>query len=64
MKQMTAVVENGQIVLPEAMPLPNGSIVQISWDEQMTATPLEKEPWTEEDLQADLDWANGKRFSA
>lgn len=64
MKHMNAIVENGQIVLPEAVPLPDGSTVKIVWDEQTSLAPLEKEPWTEEDLQADLDWANGKRFPA
>lgn len=63
MKQITAVVEDGQIKVSEAVPLPNGSIVHIVWDETTTTVPLEKEPWTEEDLQADLAWANGKRFS-
>lgn len=64
MKQVTAIVEKGQIKLPETVFLPEGSVVQIIWDEENTSSPLESEPWTEEELKADLAWATGKRFSA
>ena len=64
MKQITATVEHGQIKLPESVRLPDGTTVQIAWDEDLPLPPLEPEPLTEEDVQVDLAWATGKRFPA
>jgi hypothetical protein len=62
MKQVTAIVEKGQIRLPETVSLPDGSLVRVVWDEEDPQTPFESEPWTEEELQKELAWATGKRF--
>ena len=62
-KQITAIIEHGQVRLPEALHLPDGSVVQVVWSEDDDLPPLEREPWTEEELQADLAWANGRRFA-
>lgn len=64
MGKITAVVQEGQIVLPERLPLPDGTVVRIVWEEEDAPTPFEPEPLTEEDVQADLEWARGNRFMA
>ncbi len=63
MKEVIAVVEAGQVVLPKTVTIPDGTTLRLMWEEQDLLAPYEAEPWTEEDLQADLEWANGKRFT-
>jgi hypothetical protein len=63
-KEVIATVENGQVKLPPSVRLPEGIRVRVAWEEEEAAAlpPLEDEPWTEEELKADLQWATGKRF--
>ena len=65
MKESIGVVENGQVKLPPAVHLPDGLAVRIVWDEQgeSAAKPYDRKGLTEEDVNAELQWATGKRFS-
>lgn len=65
MKEVIGVVENGQVKLPSAVHLPDGLTVRVVWDEQgeSTAKPYDRKSLTEEDVNAELQWATGKRFS-
>jgi hypothetical protein len=65
MKEVIGVVENGQIVLPPVVHLPDGLKVRIIWDElnEPVPTPYDREALTEEDLATELQWATGTRFS-
>lgn len=64
MEEVTAVVADGQIKLPEGLKLPDGLIVRIVWDldDLPPQQPYDREMLTEEDVRADLQWATGKRF--
>ncbi len=62
MKELTAVVEHGQITLPPSVSWPDGSVVRIIWDEQSPSVPLEAEGWTADEVQADLRAATGRLF--
>lgn len=62
MPTVTAIVQEGKTILPERLPLPDGTIVSVRWEEEAPSAPLEKEPWTEEEVRADLEWAQGNRF--
>lgn len=63
-KEVIGIVENGQIKLPPIVHLPDGFIVRVIWDEQNepTVKPYDRESLTEEDVNAELQWATGKRF--
>ena len=65
MKEVVGIVENGQVRLPVEMHLPDGLTVRVVWDEQdeSTAKPYDRESLTEEDVNTELQWATGKRFS-
>ena len=65
MKEIIGVVDNGQIILPPIMHLPDGLRVRVIWDDlNESASPLyDREKLTEEDLAAELQWATGTRFS-
>jgi len=65
MKEVIAVVENGQIRLPPAIQLREGQEVRILWEEgeEPTPRPYDREEWTEADLQAELRAATGRRFT-
>ena len=66
MKEIIGVVEKGMVKLPSAVHLPDGFAVKIVWDEQNETAkqPYDRERLTEEDLNADLQWVTGKRFSS
>lgn len=66
MKEVTGIVENGRIKLPPAVHLPDGLTVRVVWDEQdeIKVEPYDRESLTEEDVDVELRWATGKRFSA
>jgi hypothetical protein len=63
--EITATVENGRIILPDTVRLPDGTRVKITWDQDTGSTvgPYEREPLTAEDIEADLRWATGRRFA-
>ena len=62
MKEATAVVEDGRIVVPTALKLPNGTRVRLSWDEDANhLAPLEDEEWTLEELRLEIDALNRSR---
>ena len=65
MKEIIGVVEKGMVKLPPAVHLPDGLTVRVVWDEQSetVAKPYDRNRLTEEDVDADLQWATGKRFS-
>jgi len=65
MKEVTGIVEKGRIKLPPVVHLPDGLTVKVVWDEQdePAAKPYDREGLTEEDLNAELQWATGKRYS-
>jgi len=65
MKEVVGVVENGRIKLPPVVHLPDGLAVRVVWDEQdePATKPYDREGLTEEDVNAELQWATGKRFS-
>ncbi|MFT5368992.1 MAG: hypothetical protein ACI8V2_003966 [Candidatus Latescibacterota bacterium] len=65
MKEITGVVEKCLVKLPPAVHLPDGLTVKVVWDEQSEkmVKPYDRELLTDEDLDADLQWATGKRFS-
>jgi hypothetical protein len=62
MKELTAVVEHGQITLPPSVSWPDGSVVHVIWDEQWPPPSLEAEAWTADEVQADLQAATGRLF--
>jgi hypothetical protein len=66
MKEVTGIVENGQVKLPPVVHLPDGLTVRVVWDEQdeTSVKPYDRESLSEEDVNAELQWATGKRFSA
>ncbi len=59
MNQVVARVENGVIRLPEDLRVPDGTEVQVIWDEEipLLKPPLEDEPWTEEEMRRELEAA-------
>jgi hypothetical protein len=63
-KEAIGVVENGRVIPPPEVRLPEGARVRLTWEEPEAVhpEPLEREPLTEEDIRADLEWATGKRF--
>ena len=65
MKEIIGVVENGQIVLPPIVHLPDGLRVRVIWDDlnEPASAPYDREKLTEEDLADELRWATGTRFS-
>lgn len=60
--ELEGVVREGKVILPEKMVLPDGTRVRVIWQDGETVRPYDREPVAENDVQADLDWANGKRF--
>jgi predicted DNA-binding antitoxin AbrB/MazE fold protein len=61
MREVTGIVENGRIKLPESVHLPDGARVRVILEEP--TAPFEKEPLDDAEVEADLAWADGKRFS-
>ncbi len=53
------VVERGGIKLPPNIQLPEGTQVRISWEEAESSSvmPYDRQPLTEDDVRADIDWA-------
>jgi hypothetical protein len=64
MEEIIAVVENGQIKLPPEVHLPDGLTVRVIWAKENASKsgPYDREPLTEEDIEADLRMATGKLF--
>ena len=61
MRETTGIVENGTVKLPSSVQLPEGLAVKIVWDEQ--SPPYDRDELTEEDINKELQWATGQRFS-
>lgn len=62
MKEVTGIVENGQIRLPPSVRLPEHLEVRVVWDEaDEQPQPYDREMLTEADVRADLAWATGQR---
>ncbi len=64
MKEVIAIVEKGQIHLPETVSIPDGTAIRLMWEEQSAPAPYEAEPLTDEDVRVDLEWAKKYRFPA
>jgi hypothetical protein len=63
MNETTGIVHGQKVDLPKEVNLPDGTKVRVLWDqESVKPVPLEREPLTEEDVRADIEWATGKRF--
>jgi len=62
-EEVVGVVENGRVTLPPGVRLPEGAEVRITWEESDHERPaVERQPLTEDDVLADIEWATGKRF--
>ncbi len=61
MRETTGVVKNGTVKLPPSVQLPEGLAVKIVWDDE--SPPYDREELTGEDINKELQWATGKRFS-
>ena len=59
MKKATGLVEGGRIIFPGTVRLPEGAQVLVEWDEEHPehGPPLEREPWTAEEIQREIEWA-------
>lgn len=65
MKEFTAIVIHGQVLLPPSVKIPDGTAVRVLWSEGEESTrPYDREVLEAEDVEADLTWATGKRFSS
>ena len=69
MNRTVGRVEHGRIVLPPEVRLPEGMRVLVEWavddlSETAPAPPLEREPWTEEDVQQEMEWARNWRWTS
>jgi len=62
-EEITAVVENGTIKLPPDVHLPDGLKVRVLWEKpDGEATQYDREMLTDDDVQAEIQWATGRRF--
>ncbi len=61
MREITGTIENGTVKLPSSVQLPEGLAVKIVWDDE--APPYDREELTGEDINKELEWVTGKRFS-
>ena len=61
MKEAQGIVEKGSVKVPPSVRLPEGATVRILWEEEQEFRPLEPEPLSEEEVEADVRWATGKR---
>jgi hypothetical protein len=65
MSRVKGVVQDGQIRLVESIPLPEGAEVFVEWaDTPPSPEPLEREPWTEEDVRQEIEWARTWRWKS
>jgi hypothetical protein len=64
MAEIVTIVKNGRIELPSDLRLPDGTEVRLVWNDSASKLPpYDREELSEEDVRADLRWANGKRFT-
>ena len=59
------IVNNGQVILPDKLRLPNGTKVRIVQEESNDPEYqfYDRQELSEQDIKADLAWATGRRFS-
>jgi hypothetical protein len=64
MSKTTGIVEGGMVRLPEHVKLPEGARVDVVWDDAVLkyGPPLEREPWTEEDVRHEIEWARSWKW--
>ena len=61
--EVAGVIENGKVVLPASVTLPEGTRVRVVVDDtQLRASPLERDALTWDDVEADLRMAEQLRF--
>lgn len=61
--EVAGVIENGKVVLPASVTLPEGTKVRVVVDDtQLRSVPLEREALTGDDVEADLRIAKQLRF--
>ncbi len=61
-REVTGVVENGRVTLPESVHLPDGARVRVILEEPPLQLPFDREALDEAEVEADLAWADGKHF--
>lgn len=59
MARAIGIVRDGRVDLPHDAHFPDGARVIVEWDEAstVTAAPLEREAWTEEEVQKEIERA-------
>jgi hypothetical protein len=64
MSRATGIVEDGKITLPPEVRLPEGAEVLIEWNEESLdwGPPLEREPWTEEEMRKEIERARSEKW--
>lgn len=63
-REVTGVVRDGRIELPRADRPPEGAAVRVLWDDAaLTDAPYEREALTDDDVQADIEWARKRPFA-
>lgn len=62
--EVTGVVKDGKIVLPDSIKLPEGTEVRIDLDRAVAKVlePLERDPLSREEILHDLAWAHTDPF--
>ena len=62
--EVLGTVKDGKVVVASSVALPEGAVVRVVWDTDTYARPqVERQPLTKEAVDADIAWANGKRFT-
>lgn len=62
MPTVTATVQEGKTILPQRLPLPDGTIVFVQWEEDSPSAFYEAQPLTAEDVRVDMERAWNNRF--
>lgn len=64
MARATGVVQDGRVHLPDGVRLPDGVQVQVEWDEEAfpAEEPLEREPWTADEVKKEIEQARSGRW--
>ena len=57
-KKVTAVVEDGHVRLPAGIGLPDGQLVQVTWQEgDIPSNAYDRDPLQDSDVHKDFLWA-------
>ena len=66
--EIVGFVKDGKVVVPQSVTLPEGARVRVVLEAGAASPdeprpPLERRPLTDAAVDADIAWANGKRFA-